>query len=101
MKLFSAAKTLLRHPELSAAQSNHEYVFKEVYEAIDKIHGISTNRISSENIKHLYDEAASLSAALDELDVIYHYFYILVAIICDPLFNKGFLKKFFCRFLLK
>ena len=69
MKLFSAAKTLLRHPELSAAQSNHEFVFKEVYDAVEKIHGISTNRISSENIKHLYDEAASLSAALDEMDV--------------------------------
>jgi hypothetical protein len=62
-------KTLIRHPELSASQSNHDYVFKEIFEAVDKIHGISTNRISSENIKHLYDEAASLSAALDELDV--------------------------------
>jgi catenin alpha len=68
MKLYSAAKTLLRHPELSAAQSNHDFVFKEVYDAVDKIHGITTNRISSENIKHLYDEAASLSAALDEMD---------------------------------
>lgn len=68
IKLFTAGKTLIRHPELSAAQSNHDYVFKEVFEAVDTIHGISTNRISSENIKHLYDEAASLSAALDELD---------------------------------
>ncbi len=68
MILYSAAKTLLRHPELSAAQSNHDFVFKEVYDAVDKIHGITTNRISSENIKHLYDEAASLSAALDEMD---------------------------------
>lgn len=68
LKLFTASKTLIRHPELSAAQSNHDYVFKEIFEAVDKIHGISTSRISSENIKHLYDEAASLSAALDELD---------------------------------
>lgn len=68
MKLFTAGKTLIRHPELSAAQSNHDYVFKEVFDAIDTIHGISTGRISAENIKHLYDEAASLSAALDELD---------------------------------
>lgn len=68
LKLFTVSKTLIRHPELSAAQSNHDYVFKEVFEAVEKIHGISTCRISSENIKHLYDEAASLSAALDELD---------------------------------
>ena len=68
LKLFTVSKTLIRHPELSAAQSNHDYVFKEVFEAVEKIHGISTSRISSENIKHLYDEAASLSAALDELD---------------------------------
>ena len=68
LKLLTASKTLIRHPELSAAQANHDYVFKEVFEAVDKIHGISTNRIGSENIKHLYDEAASLSAALDELD---------------------------------
>lgn len=68
LKLFTTSKTLIRHPELSAAQSNHDYVFKELCEAVDKIHGITTNRITSENIKHLYDEAASLSAALDELD---------------------------------
>ena len=60
---------MIRHPELSAAQSNHDYVFKELFEAVDTIHGISTNRICSNNIKHLYDEAASLSGALDELDV--------------------------------
>ena len=59
LKLFSAAKTLLRHPEISFAQSNHESVFKEVFDAVDKIHGISTNAISSDNIKYLYDEAAS------------------------------------------
>lgn len=61
-------KTLIRHPELSAAQSNHDCVFKEYHEALDKIHGIVTNGITSENIRHLYDEAASLSVALDELD---------------------------------
>lgn len=68
LKLYTTSKTLIRHPELSAAQTNHDYVFKELVEAIDKIQGISTNRITSENIKHLYDEAASLSVALDELD---------------------------------
>lgn len=53
---------------MSAAQSNHDCVFKEYHEALDKIHGIVTNGITSENIRHLYDEAASLSVALDELD---------------------------------
>lgn len=60
---------MLRHPELSAAQANNDFVFKEIWDAVDKIHGISTSRITSEDIKHLYDEAASLSGALDELDV--------------------------------
>ena len=69
LKLLSACKTLIRHPELSAAQANHDFAFKEVCEAVEKIHGIAVNRITSDNLKHLYDEAASLSAALDELDV--------------------------------
>lgn len=69
LKLFTTSKTLIRHPELSTAQANHEYVFKELTEAIEKIHGIVTCRITSENIKHLYDEAASLAVAFDELDV--------------------------------
>lgn len=68
LRLFTSAKTLLRHPELSAAQANNDYVFKEICEAVDRIHGISSKRITSDNIKHLYDEAASLAAALDELD---------------------------------
>lgn len=68
LKLFTSSKTLIRHPELSAAQSNHDFVFKELNESLEKIHGIITNRITSDNIKHLYDEAASLAVALDELD---------------------------------
>jgi hypothetical protein len=59
---------MIRHPELSAAQANHEFVYKEVHEALEQIHNITTNRITSDNIKHLYDEAASLFVALDELD---------------------------------
>lgn len=59
---------MIRHPELSAAQSNHDYVFKELYEALECIHGIITNQITADNLKHLYDEAASLCVALDELD---------------------------------
>ena len=53
---------------MSAAQANHDCVFKEYHEALEKIHGIVTNGITSDNIRHLYDEAASLSVALDELD---------------------------------
>jgi catenin alpha len=68
LKLFTSSKTLIRHPELSACQSNHEFVIKEIYEALDKIHGIVTNQITGDNIKHLYDAAASLAAALDDLD---------------------------------
>jgi catenin alpha len=68
INLFLKIKTLIRHPELSAAQANHDFVYKELFEALDKIHGISTTQITSENIKHLYDEAASLAAALDDID---------------------------------
>ena len=53
---------------MSAAQANHDFVYKELFEALDKIHGIATGQITAENIKHLYDEAASLAAALDDLD---------------------------------
>jgi catenin alpha len=68
LKLFTSSKTLIRHPELSAAQANHDFVYKELFESLDKIHGISTAQVTSENIKHLYDEAASLAAALDDID---------------------------------
>lgn len=68
VKLLTSSKTLIRHPELSAAQANHEFIFKELFDSLEKIHGISTHQITSENIKHLYDEAASLATALDDLD---------------------------------
>jgi catenin alpha len=68
LKLFTASKTLIRHPEIKASQAMHDFVMKEIAYAIDRIHAISTNKVSSENMSNLFDEAASLSAALDELD---------------------------------
>lgn len=63
------SKTLIRHPELSAAQANKDYVLKEILLAIDKIQKMSTNEGHRNTTSDLYDESASLSAAMDELDV--------------------------------
>ena len=68
-KMFAACKCVQRYPEASAAHANHEHVLREMSDALEQIHGIATSRITSESIKHLYDEAASLSVALDEFDV--------------------------------
>lgn len=68
LKLLTSCKTLIRHPELSAAQANHDCVFREYDEALTRIEAILTSALTSADIRHLYDEAASLSVALDELD---------------------------------
>jgi hypothetical protein len=54
---------------LSSAQTNKDYVLKEICAAVDKIHAISTNKVNSESLKHIYDQSSSLLAALDDLDV--------------------------------
>jgi flagellar biosynthesis/type III secretory pathway chaperone len=56
---------------LSSAQTNKDYVLKEICAAVDKIHAISTNKVNSESLKHIYDQSSSLLAALDDLDVIF------------------------------
>jgi hypothetical protein len=48
---------------------NHDYLFKEIIGAIEKIQAISSNKINSSNLKNIYDQAASLAVALDEFDV--------------------------------
>ncbi|CAF0896434.1 unnamed protein product [Brachionus calyciflorus] len=68
LKLFTSSKTLIRHPELSASQINHDLIYRELNEALERIHNIVTNRLTSDSLTHLYDETASLSAAFDELD---------------------------------
>lgn len=68
LMLFTASKTLIRHPELSSAQTNKDYILKEICAAVDKIHGISINKVNSESLRHFYDQSTSLAAALDELD---------------------------------
>lgn len=49
VKLLTASKTLIRHPELSAAQSNHDYVFKEVISTIQ--YRIVVGKCRSDEIK--------------------------------------------------
>lgn len=47
---------------------NHDLIYKEQNEALERIQSIVTNQLTSDNLSHLYDETASLSSALDELD---------------------------------
>jgi hypothetical protein len=61
---------------LSSAQTNHDYVLKEICAAVDKIHAISTNKVSSESLAYLYDQSTSLSAALDDLDVKFSFYHL-------------------------
>jgi hypothetical protein len=66
---------------LSSAQTNKDYVLKEICAAVDKIHAISTNKVNSESLKHIYDQSSSLLVALDDLDVIFIIYFKL-----SPLF---------------
>lgn len=57
----------VRHPEISAAKSNRDYVIGQVYNAVHCIEKVAQATSPSE--PHLYEGIGELAGALDDFDV--------------------------------
>ncbi|OQR71434.1 catenin alpha-like [Tropilaelaps mercedesae] len=86
--LLTASKVYVRHPELSAAKENRDYVFRQVCEAVNTINDVAQGRHSGLNgvngggagnngtsgglfalgVSMGYDGPGELAAALDDFD---------------------------------
>ncbi|KAI1278083.1 Catenin alpha [Halotydeus destructor] len=74
MMLLTASKVFVRHPELSAAKENRDFIFRQVCEAVHTISDVAQGK--SEFGQTPYDGPGELAAALDDFDL---------RIVMDPL----------------
>jgi len=64
MMLLTASKAYVRHPELSAAKANRDYVLRQVCEAVTTISDVAQGKnVAAENT-----DSGELAAALDDFD---------------------------------
>lgn len=69
MMLLTASKVYVRHPELSAAKENRDYIFRQVCEAVNTISDVAQGKSTSGALgQPHYDAPGELAAALDEFD---------------------------------
>ena len=66
MMLLTASKAYVRHPELSAAKANRDYVLRQVCEAVNTISDVAQGRHSSGMSS--FEGNGELAAALDDFD---------------------------------
>merc|ERR550539_628998 len=66
MMLLTASKAYVRHPELSAAKANMDYVLRQVCEAVNTISDVAQGRHSSGMSS--FEGNGELAAALDDFD---------------------------------
>merc|ERR1719225_2559703 len=66
MMLLTASKAYVRHPELSAAKANRDYVLRQVCEAVNTISDVAQGRHGSGMSG--FDGNGELAAALDDFD---------------------------------
>ena len=66
MMLLTASKAYVRHPELSAAKANRDYVLRQVCEAVNTISDVAQGRHSSGMSG--FEGNGELAAALDDFD---------------------------------
>lgn len=77
--LMTASRVYVRFPELNAARSNRDFIYKQVCEAVNKISDVTQgkhNANEEENLLGFYNGPGELAAALDEFDL---------SIVMDPL----------------
>ncbi len=82
MMLLTASKVYVRHPELSAAKENRDFIFRQVCEAVSAISDVAQGKTGPNNGlgQPPFDGPGELAAALDDFDD---------SIIMDPLvFNE-------------
>lgn len=71
MMLLTASKVFVRHPELSAAKENRDFIYKQVCEAVNTISDVANGRNGDEAntlIGDLYNLPGELATALDDFD---------------------------------
>lgn len=69
MMLLTASKVYVRHPELSAAKENRDYIFRQVCEAVNTISDVAQGKSTSGALgQPHYDGPGELAAALKEFD---------------------------------
>ncbi|XP_075733188.1 catenin alpha isoform X1 [Rhipicephalus microplus] len=66
MMLLTASKVYIRHPELSAAKENRDFVFRQVCEAVNTIGDVAQGRAGA--LVPSYEGPGELAAALDDFD---------------------------------
>ncbi|XP_022254960.1 catenin alpha-like [Limulus polyphemus] len=77
MMLLTASKVYVRHPELSAARENRDFIYKQVCEAVTTISDVAQGKaVLSALSEPPYKGAGELAAALDDFDE---------SVILDPL----------------
>ena len=70
--LMTAARVYVRFPELNAARSNRDFIYKQVCEAVNKISDVTQGKHianEEENLLGFYNGPGELAAALDEFDL--------------------------------
>ena len=73
--LMTASRVYVRFPELNAARSNRDFIYKQVCEAVNKISDVTQgkhNKEEEENLLGFYNGPGELAAALDEFDMSIH-----------------------------
>ncbi len=67
MMLLTASKAYVRHPELSAAKANRDFVLRQVCEAVNTISDVAQGRTPKDG-QSSYEGPGELAAALDDFD---------------------------------
>ncbi|XP_076372285.1 catenin alpha-like [Tachypleus tridentatus] len=69
MMLLTASKVYVRHPELSAARENRDFIHKQVCEAVNTISDVAQGKSTYNTLNEPpYKGAGELAAALDDFD---------------------------------
>lgn len=68
MMLLTASKVYVRHPEISAAKENRDFIFRQVCEAVNAISDVAQGRSNNKIVHSFYEEPGELASALDEFD---------------------------------
>ena len=67
MMLLTASKVFVRHPELSAAKENRDFIFRQVCEAVNTVRDVAKGN-KPKGIGDSYDFPGEMASALDDFD---------------------------------
>ncbi|KAF7490517.1 Catenin alpha [Sarcoptes scabiei] len=68
MMLLTASKVYVRHPEITAARENRDFVFRQVCKAVNTISDVAQGKNSTGIAHTIYDGPGELASALNEFD---------------------------------